>query len=74
MKRSEIRETHAQHGTFLIGVRCAELPGLRASHFIQATLIQKFLSLAAMGRDPSYIADSDFAMDSVIALASPNNI
>ena len=36
MKHSEIRETHAQHGTFLIGARFAGLPGLHASHFIQA--------------------------------------
>ncbi|MBL7478462.1 hypothetical protein [Legionella bononiensis] len=38
MKHSEIREAYAQHGTFLIGARFAGLPGLRASHFIRATL------------------------------------
>ncbi|MBL7525094.1 hypothetical protein [Legionella bononiensis] len=37
MKQSEIREAHAQHGTFLIGARFAGLPGLRASHSIRAT-------------------------------------
>ncbi|MBL7479188.1 hypothetical protein [Legionella bononiensis] len=38
MKHSEIREAYAQHSTFLIGARFAGLPGLRASHFIQATI------------------------------------
>jgi hypothetical protein len=37
IKRSVIQEAHAQHGTFLIGARFAGLPGLRASHSIQAT-------------------------------------
>ncbi|WP_238400743.1 hypothetical protein, partial [Legionella bononiensis] len=37
MKHSEIREAYAQHSTFLISARFAGLPGLRASHFIQAT-------------------------------------
>ena len=41
MKHSEIRGTHAQHGTFLIGAHFAGLPGLRASHFIQATFDTK---------------------------------
>ena len=44
MKHREIREAHAQHGTFLIGAHFTRLPGLRASHFIQATII---LSLTA---------------------------
>ncbi|WP_274519364.1 hypothetical protein [Legionella quateirensis] len=38
MKHSKIREAYAQHGTALNGARFARLPGLRASHFIQATL------------------------------------
>ena len=41
MKHSEIRETYAQHSTFLIGARFAGLPGLRASHFIRATFNTK---------------------------------
>ncbi|WP_255541650.1 hypothetical protein [Legionella bononiensis] len=38
MKHREIQEAYAQHSTFLIGARFAGLPGLRATHFIQATL------------------------------------
>jgi len=41
MKHSEIRESHAQHGTFLIAALFAGLPGLRAPHFIQATFDTK---------------------------------
>ncbi|WP_238400394.1 hypothetical protein, partial [Legionella bononiensis] len=40
MKHSEIREAYAQHSTFLISARFAGFPGLRASHFIQATIMR----------------------------------
>ncbi|KTD42366.1 Uncharacterised protein [Legionella quateirensis] len=45
MKHSEIRVAYAQDGTFLNGARFAGLPGLRASHFIQATLNTEIYTL-----------------------------
>ncbi|MBL7481296.1 hypothetical protein [Legionella bononiensis] len=49
MKHSEIREAYAQHSTFLIGVRFAEFPGLRASRFIRATINTEIPSLDGYG-------------------------